>query len=152
MLISIKNNGTLLRRIVIFVMAAMMLSFSSPANSPQSRFMQVTDRSVGNRRALRSLSKMDGFISRAFDPSDGPHYDNTTLQRAVDPVAPKYFTQTRNPYKNKNTHEQSVANTVIAVKHAISRHHMIQFNVDTGGGKRVELILRWIRAQQVDLI
>lgn len=150
-MIMIKINATILSRIVMFVAAAMMLSFYLPANSPKLRFTQVTDRSVENRRALRSQNRSERFARGAFGSPDAPHYSNMSLQRTIDPAAPKHFAQTNNPYNDKSMSDHPAANTAIAVKHAVSRHHMIQFNVDSGGGKRLELILQWIRAQKVDL-
>ena len=143
------KKGTFLRGLMLYIIVSMVCPLSfGPNNSPESNFAQITGSSMEHRSSFR-LRFESNYFARASKKRQ--EYGNQTgFQRRIASIAPGTLGQTQE--KARDQPKPLVANAITAVKRSasrLSRHHMIQFNVDNGGGKRLTLIMQWIRAQQV---
>lgn len=142
------KKGTFLRGLMLYIIVSMVCPLSfAPNNSPESKFTQITGSSMEHRSSFES-----NYFARTSKKRR--EYGNQTgFRRRIASIALGTLGQTQE--KARHQPKPLAANAVTAVKRSasrLSRHHMIQFNVDNGGGKRLTLIMQWIRAQQVDLI
>ena len=151
------KKGTFLRGLMLYIIVSMVCPLSfAPNNSPESKFTQITGSSMEHRSSFIRLES--NYFART--PKKRRVYGNQTgFRRRIASIALGTLGQAQEKARDQDTNNSTpkplVANAVTAVKRSasrLSRHHMIQFNVDNGGGKRLTLIMQWIRAQQVDLI